>query len=268
MPLARVLSIIVVLLTAGSCVSRADVAVTTIDERTAPLQPTIRANPEQDFDNILHGGADIASFAVVVTARARATSAILHTEFTSREPSRPTAPDAQVTIADAAPIIAALLKSGISQRAITTSQRVSAPNHQTAIPGAVDITVALQNADPDYIRSLGKVIDEAKGYPVYHAFSDVTFRVDDCTQLLAQARRAALDEARAQAARAVPGPHPRLGPLVSVREIGLTITEGSCGDMSPMGASTPVYRNGDFERANGGYVVATSRLSVGFQLLP
>ncbi len=268
MALTRVLGILIVLLTTASCVSPANVAVSTLDERTVPLQPAVPMNPVQDFENIIQGGTDVASFTVVGTARVRATSAILHTRFSSREPPQPIGSTAQITVSDASPIVSALLNDGVPARAITMSQRVSAPDHPSAIPGIVDIDVALQSTDPDFIRSLGKTISDAEGYPVYHAFSDVTFRVADCTELLSEARHAALVEARAQAVQAVPGPHPKLGPIVYVRELTLTVTEGSCASMSPTANSTLVYRNGDFERANGGYVIATSRLSMGFQLLP
>ena len=250
----------------AACVSRADTPVATIDEReTAYAAPLYSRGNTND---IFGDSVDVASFTVAATATARASSAVLHTRLTSREPTGSLSPTAVVTIDDAEPIVDAIVKTGVRRTAITLHQVLSAPDHQSAIPGAVDIDVSLTNTAPEYIRSLGKTISDADGYPIYHAFSDVTFRVDDCVSLLNRARQAAFRQALAAATRAVPGPHPHLGPIVAVREQTLSLTEGTCGTTSDPVNSTPVYRNGNFETANGGNVVAASRLTVGYRLLP
>lgn len=268
MPLARTFAMLLLIAAVASCISRADVPVNEVDERAVPTGVMARAEAPQKFNTILDNSDDIAWFTATATTRAKATSANLHTRFSSREPSGPSSPGSEVTVTDAAPIIAALLKSGIPERTIRISQHISVPDHESSIPGVVDIDVSLRNTDPSYVRSLGKAINDADGYPVYHAFSDVTFRIDDCTSLFARARQAAFDGARAQAARAAQRLHSKLGPIANVHEVSLAVTEGSCGSMSPTAGSTPVYRNGQFEIANGGYVTATARLSAAFRLGP
>lgn len=239
------------------------IIVRTVEQQVPWVGPAPTYPSPHPTSLIIHDDRLVA-FQAIGSAREAAASAMLHSELSARAVPPDRDPSNTVNAANAEGIVTALVRAGVEARRIFLVQTESAIIDSQRKPGSVQIYVTLDHPTASHVRELGKVINDASGYPAYHAFSDIVYRVNHCNSLLARARAKALRDASAQAHAAVPGPHPRLGPIADVSEDEMLVSSGSCGDSS--GAQQVVYRK--MEDPAAGYVVVTDKLSVAFPLIP
>ncbi|MBC5798613.1 MAG: hypothetical protein GIX03_14935 [Candidatus Eremiobacteraeota bacterium] len=168
----------------------------------------------------VNGSADVAQ---------SGQAALFHVAFSARDvPSMPVRP---LNLADAQPIVTALTANGIAFANIreTLRQEPFQAPWQGGRPGAIDIAFDVEHPTQARVRQLSDAIDSAGGYPTFHVFTSAVFVVADCSEALAQARRAAFDNAQTVALTQARQTHQRLGPILEIREEFAGAARGRCG---------------------------------------
>jgi len=192
--------------------------------------------------------------------------AYFHTELSARDvPMRFSQP---MQLADAAPIVRALVAAGIPGASIHQALRDdpyrSGPS-QAGRPGAIDITFTVVHPSGPGIRRLGEVISQASGYPAFHAFSDAVYARANCDEAYAAVIREALTNAHRVAVAQIAMSGRRVGTTLGVEQLTLNERQGLCGLGSTIGPQQLVFRN--VEPADAGKVVVSSTLRVTFEIL-
>jgi len=258
-----------VLLT-GACRSSAEdkttvdpaIHVTTINEQSMPTEqphgvPIVETG---DRRNMISGYAATIVENASGTARVPADSAVLHTVFSARSLSGPMR---AITDDDALPILKALQDAGVDRGRITLKLvPEDYPDPRTTVRGNVDISLPVNPPSAARAEELADVIGRAERYPLYHAFSDVTYGVRDCSAVSDSARRDAFKNARDAIAQSLSGRD--LGRLISITDENARIG-GRCGsDQSQPAEHQLAGRVG--KDPDAGYVTSYDTLTVEYAL--